>query len=48
MRVEAPIPAALTEELQEFWSDILGHSDEHPPDVPPEAYLGSKTDHTTS
>ena len=45
MRVEAPIPAALTEELQEFWGDILGHSDEHPPDVPPEAYLGSETDH---
>ena len=31
--------------MQEFWGDILGHSDEHPPDVPPEAYLGSETDH---
>ena len=45
MRVEAPIPAALTEELQEFWGDILGHSDEHPPDVPLETYLGGETDH---
>ena len=44
-RVQAPIPAALAGELQEFWSDILGHSDEHPPDVPPDAYLGSETDH---
>ncbi|MCY4481427.1 MAG: GNAT family N-acetyltransferase [Spirochaetaceae bacterium] len=42
---EAPIAAALAGELRVFWDDIFEYSDEHPPDVPPEAYLGSETDH---
>ena len=45
MRVEAPIPAALAGELRAFWDDIFEYSAEHPPDVPPDAYLGSETDH---
>ena len=45
VRVEAPIAAALAGELRAFWDDIFEYSDEHPPDVPPEAYLGSETDH---
>ena len=45
MRVEAPIPAPLAGELQEFWGDIFGHSSEHPPDVAPEVFLGSELDH---
>ena len=45
MRVEAPIPTALAGELRALWDDIFEYSDEHPPDVPPEAYLGSETDH---
>ena len=43
--VEAPIAAALAGELRAFWDDIFEYSDEHQPDVPPEAYLGSETDH---
>ena len=45
MRVEAPIAAALAGELRAFWDDIFEYSAEHPPDVPPDAYLGSETDH---
>ena len=45
MRVEAPVPAALAGELQEFWGDIFGHSPDHPPDVAPEVFLGSELDH---
>jgi ribosomal protein S18 acetylase RimI-like enzyme len=45
MRVEAPIAAALAGELRGFWDDIFEYSAEHPPDVPPDAYLGSETDH---
>ena len=43
--VEAPIPAATAGELRAFWDGTFEYSDEHPPDVPPEAYLGSETDH---
>ena len=43
--VEAPIPAATAGELRAFWDGIFEYSDEHPPDVPPDAYLGSETDH---
>ena len=45
VRVEAPVPAALAGELQEFWGDIFGHSPDHPPDVAPEVFLGSELDH---
>ena len=45
MRVEAPIAAALAGELRGFWDDIFKYSAEHPPDVPPDAYLGKETDH---
>ena len=45
MRVEAPIPAALAGELRAYWDDIFEYSAEHPPDVPPDAYLGGETDH---
>ena len=30
-RVEAPIPAPLAGELQDFWKGIFGFSAEHPP-----------------
>ena len=43
--VKAPIAAALAGELRAFWDDIFDYSAEHPPDVPPEAYLGNETDH---
>ena len=43
--VEAPIAAAVAGELRAFWDDIFEYSDEHPPDVSPDAYLGSETDH---
>ena len=45
MRVEAPIPPVLAGEFRALWDDIFEYSAEHPPDVPPEAYLGSETDH---
>ena len=45
MRVEAPIPAPLTAELEAFWDNILEHSAESPPDVLPEVYMGSEVDH---
>ena len=44
-RVEAPIPAPLGGELQEFWVGIFGFSAEHPPDVAPEVFLGSEVAH---
>ena len=44
VRVEAPIPAALAGELQEFWGDIFGHSADRPPDVAREVFLGSELD----
>jgi GNAT superfamily N-acetyltransferase len=45
MRVDAPISAGLAAELRALWNDIFAYSTEHPPDVPPEAYLGSETEH---
>ena len=44
-RVEAPIPAPLAGELQEFWKGIFGFSAEHPPDVAPEVFLGTEVEH---
>ena len=45
MRVEAPIPRAMAGDLRAFWDDIFEYSAEHPPDVPPDAYLGHEADH---
>ena len=44
-RVEAPVPAPLAGELQDFWTGIFGFSAEHPPDVAPEVFLGSEVEH---